>query len=108
MHFDPVPFTNNNTPTIYASFVAAPYWADIDNSYTGEIWYEIHTAKQNLTESNSLLRKVSEYIRKEQDEPLFNGSWMLVATWNESFPYLRPLNVSEQEVSLYNFLVLSS
>ena len=70
-------------------FVAAPYWADIDNSFTGEIWYETHTAGsgENSTESNALLEEVSAFIRARQGVPSFSGSWMLVATWNESFPF---------------------
>ena len=105
MFFNPVPFSNESTQSIYASFVAAPYWADIDNSYSGEIWYETHTYGQNSTESSSLLEKVSEYVRNQQGEPSFNGSWMLVATWNESFPYFRRINASEEEVGSCNFIL---
>ena len=70
-------------------FVAAPYWADIDNSFFGEIWYETHTAGsgENSTESNALLEEVSAFIRAQQGVALFKGSWMLVATWNESFRF---------------------
>ena len=68
-------------------FVAAPYWADIDNRVAGEIWYETHASGQNSTESNQLLEKVSQFIRTQQNETTFSGSWMLVATWNESFPF---------------------
>ena len=96
--FIPVPFSNESSP---GSFVAAPYWADIDNSDSGEIWYETHTAGsgENSTASNELLEKVSEFIRARQDLPSFDGSWMLVATWNESFEFTLNFN-NESEVSL--------
>ena len=84
--FVPIPFSNESSIGL---FVAAPYWADIDNSVTGEIWYETHTAGsgENSTESNALLEEVSAFVRARQNIPLFNGSWMLVAMWNESFPF---------------------
>ena len=84
--FTPILFSNESS---LAAFVAAPYWADIDNTFTGEIWYETHTAGsgENSTESNTLLGEVSAFVRARQGVPSFNGSWMLVATWNESFPF---------------------
>ena len=71
---------------MYNSFVAAPYWGDIDNRNLGEIWYETHTAGQSST-SDSLLERVSNLVRSEQDVPSFQGTWMVVATWNGSVPY---------------------
>ena len=99
--FVPVPFSNDSDS--FGTFVAAPYWADIDNSFTGEIWYETHTAGsgENSTESNALLEQVSAFIRVQQGVPSFNGSWMLVATWNESFPFGFGLsNVSEVSLNI--------
>ena len=91
----PFPFSNESS-AVSNSFVAAPYWADIDNSVTGEIWYETHTAGgENSTESELLLEKVSAFIREHHDQPTFNGSWMLVATWNESFPFSPSQNTTE-------------
>ena len=96
--FTPVLFSNESS---LAAFVAAPYWADIDNTFTGEIWYETHTAGsgENSTESNALLGEVSAFVRARQGVPSFNGSWMLVATWNESLPFsFGSRNVSDPEV----------
>ena len=86
--FAPILFSNESSLAA-VTFVAAPYWADIDNSVTGEIWYETHTvgSGENSTESNALLEEVSAFIRARQGVPSFSGSWMLVATWNESFPF---------------------
>ena len=105
--FLPVPFSNDSSTTPASLFIAAPYWADIDNSFTGEIWYETHTAGsgENSTESNALLEEVSAFIRARQGVSSFNGSWMLVATWNESFPY-STRNVSELEVILVHAIMI--
>ena len=89
-------------------FVAAPYWADIDNSFTGEIWYETHTtgSVENSTESNALLEEVSAFIRARQGVPSFNGSWMLVATWNESFPFfIRSGNITVVSSNTRNLIL---
>ena len=83
----PTPFSNASSHPASASFVAAPYWADIDTTFNGEIWYETHTAEGNSTESDLLLERVSRFIRERQNEPTFSGTWMLVAMWNESFPF---------------------
>lgn len=80
-YVNPTLFTNEST-----GFIAAPYWADIDNSFKGEIWYETHTAGENSTGAGLLLARVSGFIRQQQNDRSFEGTWMLVATWNESFP----------------------
>ena len=66
--------------------MAAPYWGDIDNSNLGEIWYETHREGQSNS-SNSLLERVSNLVRSEQGVTSFQGTWMVVATWNGSVPY---------------------
>ena len=37
--------------------------------------------------SDSLLERVSNLVRSEQNAPSFQGTWMLVATWNGSVPF---------------------
>ena len=71
---------------MFSAFVAAPYWGDVDNSNLGEIWYETHTAGQSLA-SNLFLERVSNLVRLEENVSLFQGTWMVVATWNGSVPY---------------------
>ena len=81
-------FPNVNNPTVFNSYVAAPYWSDIDNRNLGEIWYETHTAGQNSTSSSlQMLEQVSSLVRSEQNVSLFQGTWMVVATWNGSVPF---------------------
>ena len=72
--------------SVFNSFVAAPFWGDIDNTHIGEIWYEVHASGWS-TVSNSLLERVSNLVRSEQNAPSFQGIWMLVATWNGSVPF---------------------
>ena len=71
---------------MFNAYVAAPYWGDVDNRNTGEIWYETHAAGQSSV-SNSLLERVSNLVRSEQNVSSFQGKWMVVATWNGSVPF---------------------
>lgn len=66
--------------------MAAPYWGDIDNRNLGEIWYETHSAEQSSV-SDSYLERVSMLVRSELRVSSFQGTWMLVATWNGSVPF---------------------
>ena len=52
----------------------------------GEIWYDTHTGGQN-SNSDSQLASVSSLVRSEQNLSSFQGTWMLVATWNSSVPF---------------------
>ena len=85
-HFSATLFPNPNNPTVFNSYVAAPYWSDIDNRNFGEIWYETHRAGQSST-SDTLLGRVSNLVRSEQGVPSFQGTWMIVAMWNGSVPF---------------------
>ena len=85
-HYGATLFPNEGDPTVYTSFLAAPYWGDIDNRNLGEIWYDTHTSGQSEM-SNSLLESVSNFVRSEQNLSSFQGIWMVVATWNGSVPF---------------------
>ena len=37
--------------------------------------------------SDSLLERVSNLVRSEQNLSSFQGTWMVVATWNGSVPF---------------------
>lgn len=93
-------FPNEADSTVFTAFVAAPYWADIDNRNMGEIWYETHTGGQSAI-SDSLLELVSNLVRSEQDVPSFQGRWMVVATWNESIPFAGTGDVVRMTVSIF-------
>ena len=80
-------FPNEGDSTVFTAFVAAPYWGDIDNRNLGEIWYETHTSGQGSM-SDSMLDRVSNLVRSEQNLSSFQGTWMVVATWNGSVPFV--------------------
>lgn len=74
----------SDTPEIYTSYVLAPFWADADLRILGRAFYEVHT---NRTErERSQLEYVSGFITRQMNE-VFNGTWMLVAFWDEVHPY---------------------
>ena len=86
-HFGATLFPNDNNPTVFNSCVAAPYWGDIDNRNLGEIWYETHAAGQS-SYSDSQLQQVSNLVISERNLSYsFQGTWMVVATWNRSVPF---------------------
>jgi hypothetical protein len=43
-------------------------------------------AEQSAT-SDSMLERVSNLVRSEQNLSSFQGTWMVVATWNGSVPF---------------------
>ena len=85
-YFGATLFPNPNNPTVFNSYVAAPYWSDIDGRIFGEVWYETHTSGQGSM-SDSMLERVSNLVRSEENLSSFQGTWMVVATWNGSVPY---------------------
>lgn len=79
-------FPNENDITVFTAYLAAPYWSDIDYRTLGDVWYETYATGQSST-SNTLLERVSNLVRSEQNVPTFQGTWMLVATWNSTVPF---------------------
>ena len=85
----PSPFPNT------LNYLVAPFWADIDISRDdgGEIYYQVHSRGNNSV-SDELLHEVSAFISNNQ-QTVFNGSWMLVATWDQVKAFSGdPFNVS--------------
>ena len=72
-----VPYT---TPQLFSStfsdaYLVAPYWASNDiSNRVGNISYEVHS-------STDYVIQVSTFISQQQ-QVQFNGSWMLLAEWN--------------------------
>ncbi len=75
-------------PFIHEKYLLAPFWADVDISYNGvgSIKYEVHTTASNFSGSIDLIGRVSNFI-SNKTETKFEGSWMLVALWDEVPPY---------------------
>ena len=62
----------------------APFWADHDNRFLGSISYEVHRqiGSMILGSTTSLLGQINTWISL-QKEVVFEGTWMLVAEWND-------------------------
>ena len=85
----PIPFPNG------PYYLVAPFWSDIDirGDDGGEIYYQVHS-RGSKSVSDELLDEVSVFISNSQ-QTVFNGSWMLVATWDHVKAYSGdPFNVS--------------
>ena len=77
---------------IFFSYLFAPFWSDIDTKLAGSVQYETYKMG-DAEESDSRLRRVSRFIRLEQD-PNFEGTWMLLANWEDVHPF--PHGASEE------------
>ena len=99
-NFDAVLFPSSEESSVFNSFMVAPYWSDIDARTFGEIWYETHVAGQS-TNSDMLLDRVSNLVRSEQGHPFFQGTWMVVATWNDTVQF----GASGEQVSLEQSII---
>ncbi len=75
-YFNPVLFPSSNE----YSYLVAPFWADHDIRPFGSLSYEVHG------QTTSLISQVGTLI-SEQENTLFNGTWMLVAEWNDAPEY---------------------
>ena len=84
------PFPGVST-TISAAYLVAPYWDDVDISLAGNISYEVHSSRSNSLESNQLINRISDFIAGSTGQP-FQGSWMLIAEWEEVHPWPHGLN----------------
>ena len=56
------------------------------------------------TVSNLLLDRVSSLVRSEQNHPTFQGTWMLVATWNNTVQF----GASGEQVSLKQPIIVEN
>ena len=78
--------------TIYFSYIVAPFWSDIDTRLKGRVHYQSYASGDSVA-SDDRLQIVSQFISSEMGVE-FNGSWMLLATWEDVHPF--PHGVSEQ------------
>ena len=87
----PSPFPND------FNYLVAPFWADIDirGDDGGEIYYQVHSRGNNSV-SDELLDEVSVFVSNNSQQTVFNGSWMLMAMWDQvkAFPGDSSSNVS--------------
>ena len=70
---------------ISSRYLVAPFWDDVDTRFgSGEISYEIHT-------DGYYLEAVNEFLKRNRPSN-FEGTWMMVAYWNEVHPYFGLFN----------------
>ena len=94
----PRPFPSSDVAVHY-SYLVAPYWSDIDTRLDGQVNYEVHIAGESST-SDEYLGRVSSLINSESDT-YFNGSWMVVATWDGVHPFPHGNSAEQDRVDPY-------
>lgn len=72
--------------TVARAYLVAPYWDDVDIRLAGNISYEVHSRRDNNPGSNQLLDDVSNFVEMSTGQS-FQGTWMLVAEWEEVHPW---------------------
>ena len=67
------------SPSSPFTYIVAPFWSNSDvSNRVGNISYEVHTRYH----PPDLINLVSSFITQQQ-QVQFNGTWMLVARWND-------------------------
>lgn len=74
----PQPFPTDSAD-IFWSFIAAPFWSDVNLLENSSVYWEI----RGTDDSNIALSEVSDLIRSQYTELQFTATWMLVATWQD-------------------------
>ena len=83
LFYQPQQFPSINA-NIRNSFVAAPFWADVDNRKSGKITYQVYDAiNQNAI---PMINNVSQYVSEVVNEN-FAGLWMLLVEWRDVHPF---------------------
>uniref|UniRef100_A0A3Q2CEH2 NIDO domain-containing protein n=2 Tax=Cyprinodon variegatus TaxID=28743 RepID=A0A3Q2CEH2_CYPVA len=59
--------------------IIAPFWTDLDNSASGNIYYDQYT-------NGSILQQVTQDINLYFPELNFHANWIFIATWHK-IPY---------------------
>ncbi|XP_038143525.1 uncharacterized protein LOC119785151 [Cyprinodon tularosa] len=85
--------------------IIAPYWADIDNRESGNIYYVQHT-------TGSILQQVTQDINLYFPELNFHANWIFIATWHKVPYYSVPETESTFQAVLasngnYSFVILN-
>uniref|UniRef100_A0A3Q2CE55 NIDO domain-containing protein n=1 Tax=Cyprinodon variegatus TaxID=28743 RepID=A0A3Q2CE55_CYPVA len=98
--YSPEPF-----PMYGSRDIIAPYWTDLDNRQSGNIYYDQYT-------NGSILQQVTQDINSYFPEINFNATWIFIATWHKVPYYSSPETQSTFQVVLasngnYSFLLLN-
>ncbi|CAH2318184.1 hypothetical protein AB205_0044100 [Pelobates cultripes] len=68
-------WSSHDIPLPSGSPIIAPFWADVDNEITGDIYY------RQSSDLNLIARATSD-IRSYFNYPTFTSQWVFVATWD--------------------------
>ncbi|KAL7981166.1 hypothetical protein Chor_005400, partial [Crotalus horridus] len=69
-------FTPDPFPLMDGRAFVAPFWADVDNRITGEVYYR-------QSQDQGLLRRVTADINAYFPHEKFTATWAFVATWDQ-------------------------
>ena len=72
--------------TTRMSYLAAPFWSDVDIRREGNIYYVVYRRGETTPFGNRTLERVSTLV-SNQTGTNFSGSWMLLAHWDRVHPY---------------------
>ena len=83
-------FTQPFPGFVSSLYLLAPFWDDVDTrGGNGQIYYEVHETGHYINQVNSFINAVRP--------SRFEGTWMLVVTWDAVHPFPGSFN---SEVSL--------
>ncbi|XP_038132397.1 uncharacterized protein LOC119777565 [Cyprinodon tularosa] len=85
--------------------IIAPYWTDLDNSRSGNIYYVEYT-------NGSIIQQVTQDINSYFPQVNFHATWIFIATWHKVPYYSRPETHSTFQAVLasngnYSFVLLN-
>jgi len=92
--FTPSPFPLSNGRRIIA-----PFWADVDITEGGTVWYREST-------NETILKRASDEIKLYYPSQIhFHASWVFIATW-DNVSFYGCDNTGRQKVSIIYILML--
>ncbi|XP_038135733.1 uncharacterized protein LOC119779945, partial [Cyprinodon tularosa] len=98
-------FTPEQIPIYGGRDIIAPYWTDLDNRESGNIYYVQYT-------HGSILQQVTQDINLYFPELNFHANWIFIATWHKVPYYAMPERQNTFQAVLvsngkYSFVILN-
>ena len=78
---EPEAFPPDNNE-VFWTYMVAPFWANFDTTQGGIVSWSVHTRESSLL----LVTTVDDFITNEYGDSNFEGSWMLLAFWENVQP----------------------
>ncbi len=78
-------------PSLYQdagdTFLIAPYWADVRNGESTDIFYEVYRRNISNSYAEEIFNLVGRFITNSTgSSEAFEGSWMIAAAWSDCLP----------------------